>query len=1143
MAKIFNNTDKVNYDQERNMSLSGWENTVVYDDIRIGRITDTVGAGIALAKMGTSIPTPFARIQLFDTAFAQVNNLGHDTDSVYGRLVSECLDFLEFIFNCGDLITIKKWNVNTEIQNLQLSTSKHQALGRCLEKFARDLNVRDIYLFYYDNVLIGGSSPYTLVYTSPNWQRLKTITNATGLAGNILFDDYSNPNVAPWPLYRRHEDFRAFLTKYIVAFRNVPNFRNSQFYQYIFKNQDGTQDPAMKALFMQNTGGIPYEKVNFVTEYNVLKDGADVDVLGLGGNDVLYLASKQLGTVTDNGRNSPVSHDYEIEPTSTRYLNNCPNGVTPLVLNDYGISSAVYLGGLPWANGTVLIRNPHEDLDKRILPGGGNVQHPYLTDADFLEDKLLKMPYTINGQAFYTFAGNTQYLLPLKPRFFEYFNIEDLNNVKNLSFSLIELGDKSVEVKLTIPIKCQTHPYIELKKVYKVQEDIVTVPPIPGFSVAIFPSYKLVDTNVPNIYSVMLHDSSQHGSLATNFYAIDANDVNEVIVAQDKRVERTPSASTYLEINSAFDLVTVNWEGATAMLVPKFKQVTPNAVAQGLTVGIDFGTTNSYISLSYNSGANPQTLEISEQEIQVLTLNEVNLTNGNYGQDYQDSFNGMISYNQAIDREFAPLLLGQQSDVKFPYRTVTCESSTFAGRNNVQLFGHINLGFNFMKEIVDLTSARYNTNIKWDLEQHNNTNIVDCENRVRAFCLQVAWMIKNKIMLSGSAATQYTAYLTFPYTMGRPLKARIESFWRDAFDKTMGNGNVTINRSTESIAPYYFMIGNGTQFTSNALNVDIGGGTTDMLFADIENRRFWYNSSLFAGNDIWGDGKQLVPHHNLDNGFVTYFEQLLNSGQLNASSDRQMAYAKYKNLVESSADLMSYIFRYDSEFNFVCYIRNSNNKLMPILHTHLAAVVYHIAQVLKAKEMTVPTTIMFSGMGAEYIHLISSVDDDITMLIKTLLAEFMGYGYNDPDRNMPQNFKVSFQACPKEVTAQGAMLQDHPSLGNIRQYHQDELYVYGIDDAPNAILYGEAETTKEYKAKAIKMFDDFIEKFLLNENITRYLRRDFAVEFSSDFIDVLRANAGMSYDVMARSKSANDQVEETLFFWPLKNGLYEASKL
>ena len=54
------------------------------------------------SKAGTAIPSPLARMELFDTAFHivasdQKNNLKGRT--IYHQLVSDCLDVLQLIFN------------------------------------------------------------------------------------------------------------------------------------------------------------------------------------------------------------------------------------------------------------------------------------------------------------------------------------------------------------------------------------------------------------------------------------------------------------------------------------------------------------------------------------------------------------------------------------------------------------------------------------------------------------------------------------------------------------------------------------------------------------------------------------------------------------------------------------------------------------------------------------------------------------------------------------------------------------------------------------------------------------------------------------------------------------------------------------
>ena len=79
--------------------------------------------GDSINKMGTSIPTPYARLYLFDSAFKQlnsyfnsqeedlkqvsyegvINNEGNTVPTAYHFLVSECLDMLELIFKYGDM--------------------------------------------------------------------------------------------------------------------------------------------------------------------------------------------------------------------------------------------------------------------------------------------------------------------------------------------------------------------------------------------------------------------------------------------------------------------------------------------------------------------------------------------------------------------------------------------------------------------------------------------------------------------------------------------------------------------------------------------------------------------------------------------------------------------------------------------------------------------------------------------------------------------------------------------------------------------------------------------------------------------------------------------------------------------------------
>ena len=1139
MAKIFNNINKALYPAERGLNLSGWEQTTAYDTARIPHITDTVGSGIALSKMGTSIPTPFARVFLFKTAFEMVNGSpdGADDNSAYGKLVSECLDFLEFIYGYGDAIEVKSWNVDSNISALKGSASKgHQVLGKSLENFALNLGVKDIYLIYYNGVLIGGTSPFTLVYTSPNWQRVKNITNACGLAGNQLFPDYSQPNVVATPLHKRDLGFRTMLTRYYVAFRNVPGMRDTSFFKYIYRNQN-MYDEEMKKYFADITGPSPYDVAMFRNDYACVKANmTQIDILGMGGASTLFLATTAPEPATD----ATISDDYKIAATVDNGNVNCP-----LVLFEGGITGATYVAGKPLPNGIDIVRNPDEQLDSRILPGGQNIKYPYLTDTDFLQEKIIKVGYKVDTSNFMTFgiqtAGNGDYLLPLRKEIFEYFKPSDFvdDSVQGLSIKLVELNEETVKVHLTIPVQFKDRPYIELVHTYY-KDDIVELKNYPNvFSVGVFPSYRILGNAVPNIYSVLVLDAKKQ--VTTRYYALKDGKVE--VVADVVSKSRLTNGGRYDELKQAFDICEVEANGAKALLLPNFKEITPADGGGNTVVGIDFGTTNTYISFSTDGGGDPKSLEITRDDMQVLMLNKINLDKGNFGDDYRNSMYMMSPYITSLDREFVPLLLGEQSNVAYPFRTVTCEvndsQNGFDKIASPQLFADINIGFNFLKELVDLPKEKYNTNIKWDIEEGNTDEpLAVKQNRVRAFCYQNAWMIKNKLMLLQAPRTSFTVFITFPYTMKRTVRNEIASYWLQAFDMIMGNGNVEIERVTESIAPYYSMISNDGNFTDNALNIDIGGGTTDMLFADVEHKTFYYTSSKFAGDDIWGDGKHLVDNNKKDNGFVKDFETKLASHSLLVSEDRSRGYEQYKSLVKKSADLMSYIFRYEDEFKYMGYIRQSKDKLMPVLCVHLGAIIYHVAQVLTERHITIPSTITFSGMGAKYIHIISDNESDVQDIVKELLSAFMESLSGDKCK-MPRNFEVRFQPNAKEITAQGAMLLNHNSLQDIRDYGEEPLCVFGIDKEISDEL--EYKDVPKYKNDVLKSYDKFLDAFVRDKKITHFFKEEFGIVFTDELVKKLENGASQSFDLMSKNPAA-DYVSETMFFWPLKNGLYEASK-
>lgn len=1143
MSKIFNN---IPHSATEPQPMDGWFRTTPYDATRIRNIVDTIGGGQAVTKMGTSIPTPFARLVLFDTAFAQIRN--HDDDTVYGRLVSECLDMLEFVFNYGSDITVQRWNVNTQLQALQASpNAKHKELGKSLTTFVHELGVQDIFLLYYQGQLVGGTSPYTVLYTSPNWSRSNVLT-FQGIAGNPLFPDYANRAVHATPLYKRDRRFREFLTDYIVAFRGALDLNVSAITQgaaqnalkrYVYDNAHNGQDTEMQAYYTQITGQQPMSAADFMQKYDMVKDniGTGLDVKGLG-HLVMPVAYAKMAAPAGQGgaaaadMGGVVSTDYALQPTTERWRTQHPElSVAPLVLSEGGVMGALYIGGNAWTPGTPINNDPSQPLAERVLPGAGNVTYPYVTAEDFLEDALICVDYDLDDQAFRT-CGLGHYLPPLKPLFFEFFSPADLQAGRQVSITINEQPQGGAEVVLRLPIDYKGQPFIELKKTYDAGSVMQAIGPM-GFCFSVFPSYKIVGApSVPNRYSVMRYEDKD-APLQLTYWTADDHALTQLAPDEVHHQTRDTLGMSYDAIDSGFDLIQVSWQGANAMIAPNFREVQPADRGTTTLVGIDFGTTNTYVCLSFQQGANPMALTFTPEHRQTLTLGNTQVP----------------TFMQAAEREFAPALIGPGCKACYPYRTVIYENpQTMANQqralHDFRLFADANVGFNFMSESIPNLGGKYESSIKWDMENSNNPNqLTIMQNRVEAFCRQTAWMLKNRLMAEPAiATTNFTAKLTMPYTMRRQNRRNILQAWKNAFDYVMGPGNVTVEHLTESVAPYYYMIGNNVTMNGNVINVDVGGGTTDILYADVKKHRLLYDSSHFAGDDIWGDGpKNVADQETLPqdrNGFIRLFEQLMADG--NFPEAEKDAYNNFKQNAKKASDRMAYVFYHDDIFSFTNHVRNTP-KLTAVLHLHLAALCCHIAQTIVKEQMELPRILCFSGQGSKYIKLISDLDEDITELVKLYLETFLPEG-----TELERQFEVMFQQNSKEVTAQGALFESNSALAGIRDFDRDAVVVSGLE-GKDPETYEEADQP-EVKEEARAAYEKFVQQYLRNDKVRKYLKTNYDVDFNDEFVHTFKDAFDDGYaDVIQKAcnggGSPTDELSESVFFWPFKKALYECSKL
>lgn len=1087
-------------------TMSGWTQTAHI----AGPLLANIEINNAHGKMGTSIPSIFARMFLFDVAFQSFQGRNIQdllTPPEYlkmeASLVSECLDLLEFIFQHGSdpKLVVKHWDGTTQIQALKTSNlPEHRRLAAVLEDEITNYPAfANINLFYWkdstpDNLqpqefLIGGSSPLTLAFTAPNWkqtmQRQGFAFSRTG-DGSQLFD--SNHILA---LSQRAENFKNMIYSMRMAFHNQFMQQATNMEAYIATSYGSEPNNAEVAQMGANPA-------SFYRKFRPIKDvsGADISAAGLP------LCYEPITVVSG----------YEMIPTVDRYSHYTDqNGgarviPVPLMLDKNGLANVPYIGGGQWNANTCIINEAiirHQEMHDRELPGGMGVRYPFLIWSDLLEDKIMKVPFVINGDKFITATrGDARYLLPLRRKFFQYFEIRDINDMLTITTE-----NDQVVVNLRIRLNNNIHPYIDIRHTYTA-ENIVDVP----VTLGIFPFYK---TGVNDAYKIL-----QCGNKDLNAYLYDVNG-NEIAAPSVIRTQDGATYQTrYYDVRTSFDFIRLEHASCSALIIPKMSPI--NMGTQQFTFSVDFGTSNTYVAYRRGNG-NAQTFEFGGNDQQTVYMHRQGTLSGTLD---------IMNRNHFL-REFTPEAIGGQARFHFPTTTATCELAPNAG-GTPSLFGTISMGFNMMYELAAVPNARYATQLKWLLER--NMSNAHSHELISYYFMQMLWMLKNKAIQNGGSDA-FTVCLTFPEAMPIPLKTALVTLWNNA-KTTLRLNNCTINGGfSESLAPYNMMV---NEFGADSfLNIDIGGGTHDILFINRDSTGKLisanYSSARFAGDDLWGDGTIITNPPTLNNGFVNYLYSKIDSDRAHYATDVVQPLDTLKGgLANTSGDIMSYLFGHDNAFQTSTMIR-ANQTAYSLVFIHYMALMYHVARLIKKQKVGIPNYISFTGMGSKYMNLISPQSNDIKNLTQLLLEKYTGL-------SVPESFTiVNNRADAKEITAKGALTT--PAAGFLIPPDRLQAIVdYGFD-TQNDITYGDMRTP-EVQRKVIAEYSHFLDS-LQDQTLAQFLHQNYGLTIPEGIIRKLRIDAPNSYNTIVNATpriADNLKLSETLFFFPLKNALIECSK-
>jgi hypothetical protein len=936
----------------------------------------------------TSIPSPFAIIHLFDTAFyiANSNKFGQikkdcyvngTGEELYDKLISHCLDIFEMIYYWEELdlaqkgFTVENYSIPDQTQIGGINKKNNHKIFRStldlyLNNYRNKLEITSHfdhgYFIKYEGRIIAGTSPLTGFYIS-------AASSFKGIEGKNAGTFYlSNKKDYFRAIGSRDTDFQSFL---IALAQQLPdNFINFRTYL-----------------------------TNYQAKSNIAYPNPPVDMTKFGfGVD---------GTTLDVITNSLITPDTG--------KTNVGNWVA--VPNKF---SKIYLRSLLFIEEKVSFNIKKEDYKEKIETRKllNNQTIPWLSVDDFLEDVLIELEDPINEQRFYCcevigingVREESKVLLPLKEKYFELFDYTSQLGEK-LSVRIVK--DEKYVVTLKIPIE---QGEVSLKKEYIVDEQtdipyphgkLIKLDGAHSFYLGIYPFIKDETTPENNGYFRLITYHHREITSHLKFYKVNpklieiynaANEDNlkKCISDYQKLGQEAPCSTFYsLERHRSkgtrlgtakdvnFDIVqleiSLNKEGkknekGKAFILPKFIPVKCEGTS-GL-LGVDVGTSNTNITIGTHQGNGFDAFEYNSFHTETPTLVMLHKPNAE-GHGFNATKEGKDIHKHFLC-EFMPHRIGGDgADYRFAVPTILNAHKDTIDGSSVSLVD-VNIPFAYANEGMRIASTgevdKPKFGFKW--ATHPAEEIY-----LQLFIDQLLFMSRTMLLSQGQKLDQVKVIWTTPLSMDDGLEKTYTSIWETLYKKYFlcrdAQSTANLKNVDESLSPFFAAkidFGSGYSIT-----IDVGGGSTDILF--YSDRKIQATTSFkFAANALFaGDKNKNIFYDEINRNPATPIS----------------GYRRIEERNDSEVyDIINSKFQTDNSFADKLF-RKTNSDLMYLLTLHCSAILFHTIQnnqLINEQNGKHPVSkILFSGNGSKLFSMLNNPNrNNLKYLVKYITAYTYG---------------------------------------------------------------------------------------------------------------------------------------------------------
>lgn len=1086
---------RVHSDQNSdNNNKDGWAATSTLTEEQIATIIDPAGGDPKLDV--TSIPSPWGRWDLIRTAFRNVTSTGDfDKNKLDHKLISDTLDVAQIFFHLDRLkkqgvVEVLCWNREKELDSLlESDLSGHQILGKALDKYlsqdAKSFNfdkLSSIALLLVvdpktgEKTVVGSTSSVTLFSIAPG--DLSHLSSLLNFGTDRPFDKEL------CPLYKREE---AFIIWLYALQSGYPYF--SRYFKEIDEYLNATKSLLPKSIQRQ---------INALTPESLQKD-YDLQEY-MPGSPIAILEGFNLFTSKGTSvEKISEKSDFCIRPRrkDREFL---PERL-PLVLPDNAGYASLYYIVDRWDTETEVPTCDPLPLNQRRLPGSGEL-YPYLSIGDFLEDNIVTLYNEIREDCFYPGERSLSLknaklgcMLPLKPRFFDYFSTDDLINYKMLE---MDLKGEDIIVKLSIPIKGGKMVY---ERTYSKETEDAAV----GTNQPVYcrKKYRFELGMIPTKrHQYLCYVAAKN--LEASLGAFVAS--GELVAPSYSSTQEIGRREIYSrEYAQHLEMLRVTLSGASGILIP-IPRESYTRQASVLSYAVDLGTTNTVVACKEDDGT-PALLSWEGSEVlRMLT----DFKQNDEDQPYIES------------RLTLPYIGGTGSpDIdpgKFQFRTALRVNKDDKGYHGP--FSNSAPDFTYQRFVSggDKEASTTKLDIKW-----KGVNDYSLRSYIHSLCVLIAAHAELR------GAPRIRLSWSYPSSMNSQDRSRLTKLWEDAVEEYLevpGERKVELISENEAVAPYlYYYRTAGIQ--GRMISMDIGGGTVDILLTGYTESDPMYLSSCRLGGNTLLDEPCLNREKGsgLCNYLLDYVHDLLYSDEVSDPKAKERLGELLERMrdnvignpveaVENFFALAQFVakqeYRKALNLDLAEILMDENipqSNLRSIVLLYFVSLIYYTALLVKDAELPLPDSFVFSGNGSRMLRVIG--DDGLLSAITTeIFTVVIGKDAAHPI----QEIGVMYSAEPKLATTYG-MLYREGSKGkapeSLLSVHQGKL-LRG-DEVP--AVWDADERSAHQEEYGVKTLEDVASLANLFKHVTTKLRlvkeykyRDEGINFISRELENIKKN-------------------------------------